>query len=375
MNNVMNYNTNMRYITFICTQNCNLNCSYCYEHNKTFSSFDVKLVEQIINNEANIDDGYSELCIDFFGGEPFLEFKKIKEIVEYCKNTKFKKKLHFFAGTNGTLFTDEVKNWLLDNKNIFQLALSLDGTREMHNKNRSNSYDQIDIDFFVNKFKNVSVKATISPATIDTLADGVKHLHNLGFKHISCNLAVGVDWSEKQNISILERELNKLIDFYLNNPDIAPCNLLDYRIEYAAHSNNGKAFKFCGAGTRTKVYDTDGKVYPCQYFLPLTIGNETIQRSCVKFKDIMDLKELDNKCQNCIAVNICPSCYGSNYQSYGNIHTKEQHFCNLQKVIILANSFFKAKRWELGQLNLSPIAEQELLNAIVKIQEALKVEE
>ena len=94
MANVLNYDVNMRYITFICTQNCNLNCSYCYEHNKTKSSFDVELVKSIITKEANADDNYTELCVDFFGGEPFLEFKKIKEIVEYCKKTKFKKNLH-----------------------------------------------------------------------------------------------------------------------------------------------------------------------------------------------------------------------------------------------------------------------------------------
>ena len=187
MPNKLNANKSMRYVTFIVTQNCNLQCTYCYEHNKTRNSFDVELAKQIILKELSIEDEYSEICFDFFGGEPFLEFNKIREIVDYFKDKKFNKKVYFFAGTNGTLITKEVQEWLLANRDIFQIALSLDGTREMHNKNRSNSYDLIPVEFFAKEFQFLSVKATISPQTIDTLADGVIHLHNLGFKNISCN--------------------------------------------------------------------------------------------------------------------------------------------------------------------------------------------
>lgn len=263
---------------------------------------------------------------------------------------------------------------MLENRDIFQIALSLDGTREMHNKNRSNSYDLIPVEFFAKKFQYLSVKATISPDTIDTLADGVIHLHNLGFKNVSCNLAVGVDWSSEKYSKILEKELNKLIEFYLQNPDIKPCNLLDYRIENAAHPNEGKAIKFCGAGTRTKVYDIDGKMYPCQYFLPLTIGERAKMPTKIKFSDIIDIKDMDPKCQECIAVNICPSCYGSNFQETGDIHKKDKDFCKLQKIIILANTFFKAKQWEMGQLKINDYEEQELLKGIMMIQENLKIQ-
>ncbi len=373
MPNKLNGNNNMRYVTFIVTQNCNLNCTYCYEHNKTKSSFDVELVKQIILKELSAKDRYTEICFDFFGGEPFLEFQKIKEIVEYFKGKKFDKKVYFFAGTNGTLITKEIQDWLLENRDIFQIALSLDGTKEMHDLNRSNSYDLIPIHFFANKFQYLSVKATISPKTIYSLADGVINLHNLGFKNISCNLAVGVDWSSEEYTKILNRELYKLIEYYLENPTLKPCNLLEYQIENAVHPNNGKAIKFCGAGTRTKVYDIDGKVYPCQYFLPLTIGDKAKEPINIKFSDVMNIEEMDPICQKCIAVNICPSCYGSNYQETGDIHKKDKDFCRLQKVIILANTYFKAKLWEMGRLNLDEYAEQELLNSIIKIQNEIKI--
>lgn len=371
-NRIVN-NANMRFVTLIMTHNCNLNCSYCYEHHKEQNSFDIELAKEIIQREANQDDSYSEICFDFFGGEPFLEFEKIREIVDFSKEQIFKKKVYFFAGTNGTLVNEEIQKWLMDNRDIFQVALSIDGTKEMHDINRSNSYDSIPIHFFSSKFKNLAVKATISPTTIDNLATGVIHLHELNFTNISCNLAVGVDWSSEKYISILKRELNQLIEYYLENPQIAPCNLLDYHIEYAAHPNNGKALKFCGAGTRTKVYDIDGKVYPCQYFLPLAIGKVAEEPLNFTFSDEINISDLDVNCQDCIAVNICPSCYGSNYQETGNIYERDKSFCKLQKVIILANSYFQAKKWEMGQLSLENYQEQELLHGIMKIQNNLRI--
>ena len=364
----------MRYVTLIVTQDCNLNCSYCYEHNKTQHSMSVDLAKQIITDELNAVDDFDEISFEFFGGEPFLEFEKIKEIVSYFRSQTLKKPFHFFAGTNGTLFNDSMKTWLIENQDIFQIALSLDGTKEMHDLNRSCSFDLIDIDFFTKEFKNIIVKSTISPGTLGSLCDGVIFLHKIGFKNIACNLAVGIDWANRNNIFLLQRELNKLIEFYLKHSDLQVCSLLDYSIENIVHPINGKVLKYCGAGTRTRVYDIDGQEYPCQYFLPMTIGERSRNAGKVEFSDIMDINDLDECCQKCVAISICPSCYGSNYKDYNNIHKRDYWFCNLQKIIILANSYFKAKKWEKHQLDLDEYTEQELLHSILKIQESMKID-
>ena len=78
--------------------------------------------------------------------------------------------------------------------------------------------------------------------------------------------------------------------------------------------------------------------------MPLTIGDQAQKPNNIKFSDIIRIKDMDKKCQKCIAVNICHSCYGSNYQETGDIHKKDICFCKLQKVILLANSYFKAKQ-------------------------------
>lgn len=85
----------------------------------------------------------------FHGGEPFIAFQRIKDICEWLWAQEWPTKYICYATTNGTLIHNEVKEWLMKNKERFIVGLSLDGTREMHNRNRSNSYDKIDIPFFI----------------------------------------------------------------------------------------------------------------------------------------------------------------------------------------------------------------------------------
>lgn len=365
-------NLNLKYVTLIATEGCNLSCTYCYEANKSKRNFDVEETKKIIERELMVDDGFDAVSFEFFGGEPFLEFEKIKLIVEWFKGKSYPKRFSFFAGTNGTLLDDSTKKWLLENKDIFFLGLSLDGTKEMHDINRSNSFDLIDIPFFVQNYDNLVVKMTVSQETLPSLYEGVKFCHDVGFHAIRCNLAQGIDWTKKDNESILETELDKLIQFYLENPTLTVCSLLDYQLQNISFDLNGRIVKFCGAGTRMKVYDVTGEEYPCQYFLPLSIGDKSLDTKKIKFSDFIEIKDLDEMCQTCVGVSVCPSCYGANFAATGNIHGRDVSFCKLTKTIIKANSFFKARQWELGQLkNMEKKDLKLLLNAILKIQNEL----
>lgn len=362
-------NSRVKYITLIVTENCNLKCSYCYEHFKSTDILDFALAKDIMIKELTLEDEFDEVDFDFFGGEPFLAFDTIKNLVEYFKDKKFKKSFRFSASTNGTILTPTIREWLMANRDIFTVSISFDGTKEMQNINRSNSFDMIDTNFFAKQLNNgVGLKMTVSQETLSSLSDGVIYCHSLGFQHIACTLACGIDWSNKENLSIIKNELNKLIDFYIANPHIRPCTLLNYHIENISYPINGYAQKYCGAGTRLKVYDTKGEVHPCQYFLHLAIGEKVDSTKDIVFSDSFKIESLDSKCQTCIAVNVCPSCYGANFELTGDIHGRDENFCELQKLIILANSYFKAKQWEQGLLNLSELQENALLKAIIQIQ-------
>lgn len=329
-------------------------------------------LKKIIEYEICADNDYDEIEIGLFGGEPFIKFDVIKEIYDYIVNLNSNKKYIFFASTNGTLVHGEIKKWLKTHP-FFICGLSYDGTPEMNDMNRTNSSNLIDLNFFKNQYPNQPIKMTISEKTLSTLAEGVIYLHNRGFS-VSCNLAYGLDWSDEINVVNLERELMKLIDYYLKKPDIEPCSLLNMSISNVAlMQKKHKFMRYCGAGVSNAAYHIDGTVYPCQFFTPLSVGEEKARNSLnLKFYDESIPEEnIEEKCGNCVVQSICPTCYGANYAATGNMYLHDDNYCKMTKIIMKARSYFKAKQWELGQLNLSSEEELLLLKSIRIIQENL----
>lgn len=366
-------NSRKRYTTITLTRRCNLACTYCYEHYKSAKKIDIESAKNIIDAELGLSADYDEFEFDLFGGEPFLEFELIKEITEYICERKGNIPCTIFATTNGTVVHGEIQAWLKAHEDIFVCGLSLDGTREMHNKNRSNSYDDIDLTFFREMYPQQDVKMTVSQETLPYLAEGIIDLHNKGFL-VSCNLAYGIDWSAPKNTEILNRELHKLIDYYLSNPDIEPCSMLEMGISNVG-THAKEALRYCGSGIHMRSYDVDGQVYPCHFFMPLSVGEEKAMAvKDIQFPDDIIPKELlDQKCQNCVIRSSCPNCFGANYASTGSIYRRDDNMCRLTKIIFKARSYFRAKQWELGQACRSEDDMQALLRAIVKIQEELEV--
>lgn len=370
----MDYNNlelKIKSVTLTLTQFCNLNCVYCYENNKSTKVMDFDTAKRIIDYESENIGDYEGIEFDLFGGEPFTEFDLIKQITEYtCQ--KFKEFPHtIFLTTNGTLVHGEIQEWLKKHEHCVVCGLSLDGTRDMHNMNRSKSFDNIDIDFFAKQYPEQDIKMTISQKTLETLAEGVIFVHNKGFQ-VSCNLAYGIDWSNENNVYLLDRELHKLIDFYLENPNITPCSMLSIGITNVLLDNNN-ARRFCGAGISMRAYDVDGQSYPCQFFMPLSVGEEKAKKAKeIKFyDDIIPEELLDEKCKNCVINACCPNCYGSNYAATGNIYKRDASMCKLTKIIIKACSYFYALRWSKKQLNVSETEQQAILRSIEKIQKEL----
>lgn len=357
-----------RSITLTLTASCNLSCSYCYEHSKCNKMMSFETAKKIIDAEFQKNDD-SDLYIELFGGEPFLAFELIKQIYDYVEEKYKNRRWLFFTTTNGTLVHGEIQDWLKSHKHIV-VGLSLDGTKEMHDLNRSNSFDKIDLDFFLKTYPIQHVKMTISQETLPQLAEGVIFAHKKGFK-VSCNLAFGIDWSNENNVAVLERELKKLIEYYLNNPQIEPCSMLSFPIHNVCNFRKmPKLHKWCGTGTEMKAYDTDGTSYPCQFFLPLSAGEEKAKlANSINFEKEYSYDNVDEKCKNCKIVEACPTCYGSNFVAFGDIYKKDDNLCKLTKIIIKARSYFKAMQWSKNQLSLDENIERDLLESILIIQD------
>lgn len=359
-------------VTLFLTHCCNLKCTYCYEIHKDNKKMTFETAKKIIDYEFTHNDGYDEIEFDLFGGEPFLEFELIKKITEYIKSTTYNVPYIIFSTTNGTLVHGEIQDWLKENINCYQCALSLDGPKEFHDMNRTGSFNKIDLDFFKNTYPNQPVKMTISAETLPHLYECITFVHNYGFK-LSCNLAFNIDWSNKDNEKILIRELEKLCDYYISHPEIEVCTLLNKKIELAGYDKKDNTItnKWCGTGTDMPTYDIDGEKYGCQFFAPISIGKENAQKmQKQEWKRNIDTNLLDEKCKNCPVIDLCPTCYGANYASTGSIYKRDINACKLTKLTIKSAAVLKAMQWNAGQLkDYTGDKEQALLRGIVKIDE------
>ena len=252
--------------TLYMTESCNLNCTYCYERKKGVLNMPLNVAKEgiISTFQRAVEKKVHYVEILFHGGEPFIAFDRIREICEWVWSRQWPVKYICYATTNGTLIHGEIKEWLMRHKDRFVLGLSLDGTREMHNRNRSNSYDKIDIEFFKDMWSEQGVKMTPSPGTLSSLAEGIIHIHQLGFKRNNCSFATGIDWTvDESGNSIsyreeLQHQLMKLALFYLDNPDINPVDTIQIKFTAIAAGIDRLVDKLCGAGSIMRCWTPDG---------------------------------------------------------------------------------------------------------------------
>jgi radical SAM protein with 4Fe4S-binding SPASM domain len=285
---------------------------------------------------GNIPENMSEIEISFIGGEPLLEFDLLKNTFEYAHSLKAKTPFIMYATTNGTILTNDMKKWLSEHRQFFWLGLSLDGTRETHNYNRCNSFDDIDIDFFRNTWPTQGVKMTLSEYSIPRLSENIKFIHTMGFSGINgVNLYEGdFDWNNEEYIKLLIPQFISLVDFYVENDKLQIDQMLDRHIEMCilkAKNTN----KWCGIGEGTIFFDTDGKRYPCSFITPMTFSKGDIDN--ILTTDFSDMNNfLDADCYNsCFIYPICPTCSGADYLVNKKFNFRAKSKCRIHKLIAL----------------------------------------
>ncbi len=359
---------NTRTLSLMITEKCNLNCVYCYEHNKTSHNMTFETAKKIIDAELKNEDPEKDVYVDIFGGEPFCNFPLIKDIYDYIMSF-YNGKIRFFATTNGTLVHGEIQEWLKERKDYFTVGLSLDGTATAHNINRSNSFEKIDIPFFLENYPEQSVKMTVSTQSLPYFAESVKYLTELGF-FVECNLAYMINWTSEIYRYELEKQLNDLIDYYISHPFAHRCGMLSFRIDILGRPRLKTEVikKYCGTGIYMKCFDIKGDAYPCQLFTPTSAGDMAKKLGEINITDTFSTELLPQECRECYFQPICPTCYGSNYLSTGNLYLPDKERCELYKLIFRANAKLRALEWDKSLLKLSEDDEQALLRSIAHIQ-------
>lgn len=332
-------------VMLVLTEKCNLSCVYCYEKKKTNKRMSFDIARKIIDKE--LKDAYGtnrNIVFQLFGGEPTLEWDLITKIYNYVKIQEHPNYRGFFVVTNGTLMNNQMKKWAKQHREDFIMGLSMDGTKEVHDYNRSNSYDLIDFNFFLNTWPSQDVKLTISPDMLPKMGECIIHCHELGFG-VMCNLANGIEWPQKSTTE-LKTQLIILVNYYIQNPDIKPCAMLSMPLLNINKKDRSCFNKWCGCSDHMHSYNTEGECYPCQFFMEMTNSDIAIPNIQAQYP----VSELESKCYNCPIMGTCPTCMGANIVNHRSPFYHSDVECDNIKLQFLATSKIMYHRYKTGIL-------------------------
>lgn len=361
----INYQAKTKTILLTITELCNLNCIYCYEDFKSNNKMTFETAISIINSElSKLPDGIT-LDVSYFGGEPFLNFELIKKVYDYYDNKNINN-IKYTCSTNGTLVHGEIKKWIEQHFPKFSYNLSFDGIEEVQNHNRSNSFSLIDLDFYSKLYGNNGfVKMTLHPDTISKLYESIIYIHSKNL-HPIANCAYGINWNNDEILNIYKNQLLLLIEFYLENPNIPTCSLLDENIKILAYNTNFKPW--CGIDKMT-VFNTLGSSFPCHFFEDVTLGKE-LSTKLFDFDTKNLISYMDPCCKECPLITLCPTCFGSNYKANGCFCKRDINVCKTYKLQLYATAILNLKKIEkygISNIGLNTVQQRELYEGICKI--------
>ena len=344
---------------------CNLNCSYCFAAQGKFHgeaglmSFETgkRALDFLIENSGT----RRNLEVDFFGGEPLMNWEVVKQLVAYGRSLEEEhhKKFRFTITTNGVLLKDEVVECV--NKERGNMVLSIDGRKEVHDRMRPHRGGQGSYDEIVPKFKkaaesrgqmNYYVRGTYTHYNTDFAKD-VLNLADLGFKQISVEPVVA---PETEDYAIREEDLPQLLAQYdelaeemiKRRKEGNGFNFFHFMIDLEGGPCVAKRLSGCGSGTEYLAVTPWGDLYPCHQF----VGNEDFLMGNVDEgvlrTDIRDEFKQCNvyakeKCKDCFAKFYCSGgCAANSYNFTGNVNGSYDIGCELQRKRIECAIMIKA---------------------------------
>ena len=333
---------------------CNLACRYCfagegeYHGHRALMSLEVgkKALDFLVANSGN----RVNLEVDFFGGEPLMNWDVVKGIVEYGRSLEepHNKKFRFTLTTNGVLLNDEIMEFA--NREMANIVLSIDGRKEIHDKMRPFRGGQGSYDLIVPKFQKVAesrkqtryyVRGTFTHNNLDFSRD-VLHLADLGFQQISVEPVVA---KPTDSYALTEEDLPKLMEEYdklavemlRRRREGKPFNFFHFMIDLEGGPCVAKRLSGCGSGTEYLAVTPWGDLYPCHQFVgdeKFLMGN--VEEGVLR-EDIRDEFKCCNvyakeKCKNCFAKFYCSGgCAANSYNFHGTINDAYDLGCELQR--------------------------------------------
>ncbi len=333
---------------------CNLRCKYCFASTGDFGTGRKLMTAE--TGKAAIDFlleksvGRENLEVDFFGGEPLMNFDVVKEIVSYARSKEKEcgKKFRFTMTTNGMLLTDDKMDYL--NEEMQNIVLSIDGRREVNDRMRqridgSGSYDRIVPNFqkMVEKRgdKEYYVRGTYTKHNLD-FSEDVLHLYELGFDQISVEPVVedaSVEYAvTEDDLETIFAEYDRLAEkISAIRQQGGKINFFHFMIDLDQGPCVVKRLRGCGSGNEYVSITPDGDIYPCHQFVgqeEYKMGNLADGTFREEIKKEFAGAHVYSKpaCRECWAKFYCSGgCNANNYIYNGDIHQAYELSCAIQK--------------------------------------------
>ncbi len=333
---------------------CNLACRYCfaeegeYHGRKALMSLEVgkKALDFLVAHSEN----RRNLEVDFFGGEPLMNWDVVKQLVLYGRSLEepYQKKFRFTLTTNGVLLDKEIMEFC--NQEMGNVVLSLDGRKEVQDRMRPTRNGKGSYDVIVPKFqefvksrgqKNYYVRGTFTRENLDFSKD-VIHYADLGFRLLSMEPVVA---SPEESYAIRKEDLPQIFEEYEK-----------LALEYIKRKKEGRGFEFfhfmldlnqgpcvakrlsgCGSGTEYLAVTPWGDLYPCHQFVgeeEFLLGNVTDGITnpsiCEEFK--LCNVYAKEKCQTCFARFYCSGgCAANSYHFHKTITDVYEIGCEMER--------------------------------------------
>lgn len=344
---------------------CNLACKYCfaeegeYHGRRAIMSYEVgkKALDFLVRNSGS----RVNLEVDFFGGEPLMNWQVVKDLVAYGRSLEepFHKKFRFTLTTNGVLLNDEIMEFA--NREMANIVLSIDGRKEVHDFMRPHRGGQGSYDEIVPKYIKVAesrnqmnyyVRGTFTHHNLDFSKD-VLHLADLGFKQISVEPVVA---DEKEEYAIRKEDLPVIMEQYdelakeiiQRKKEGNGFNFFHFMIDLEGGPCVAKRLSGCGSGTEYLAVTPWGDFYPCHQFVGMEqflMGNvdDGIVNTAIRDEFKSCNVYAKEKCKDCFAKFYCSGgCAANSYNFHGNINDAYDIGCEMQRKRIECAIMIKA---------------------------------
>ncbi|MCD8096059.1 MAG: thioether cross-link-forming SCIFF peptide maturase [Ruminococcus sp.] len=333
---------------------CNLRCEYCfagkgdYGKGRTLMDFETakRSIDFLIEKSAN----RRNLELDFFGGEPLMNFDVVKKTVEYARECekRYDKRFRFTVTTNGMLLNDEKIDFI--NKEMYNVVLSVDGRKCVNDAMRKRVNGKGSYDIFMPKFKHLVekrgdkeyyVRGTYTKYNLD-FSNDILSLYEEGFDQISIEPVMA---DENEPYALSQSDLPRIFEEYDKLSDKIKeirssgkfINFFHFMLDLDQGPCAIKRLRGCGCGNEYVAISPDGEIYPCHQF----VGIDEYKMGSLYDGTFDTEMKLDfakahvyskPECRKCWAKFYCSGgCNANNYQYAGDIRNAYKLSCDIEK--------------------------------------------